>query len=276
MKAFGTEARIRRAEKLAATLLKARADLARLLLGEDEPEREARRVPVARRVVVLERAYEKERERLAEPGGAPRPEVALYEQGDRVDRQGYGAVALGGSIHRVKSLSPRQVRTATAYAALAEFADASGGGGPQLGERVDLPAGRDGSAARLRALEAKRLVDRAEIAAICLGDLAAAYGVRRLPLDLRAAARALVLDERSGGRRPIGRLELMRGVCLHGLTLAAILERAGWSVNNETRRIAGRALGEALDAVDLEWGGAQRRVIGNQDVSVVANGDCQI
>lgn len=263
------ELRLQTLEGAASDYLAALARLKRARGGPLAEERAAAALAARRRL--------DDARRVAGPltAAGRRVQVEIHGRGvdgatGRVDREGYGGAALGGSIHRVKSLTPRQVETATAYAALSEFAASSGGGGPVIAERVDLPAGRDGAAARLRAIEAQALVDQAERAALCLGDLVGRYGVRAAPATLRAAVSLFLSCDGSGGRRAIGRLDLMRGVCLGGATLAEILTDAGWAVNNQTRRAAGVALGEALDAVDLAWGGAARRFCGGGDISVRA------
>lgn len=273
-------ARLAEIEQAAAEYLRAvgRLDRARARgesLKLDPP------VPVGARVArdraelvhALERRLDALRAKAA--GAAARPEVAVFGRSvsgkvGRVDADAYGGAARGGSIHLVKSLTSWQRATGVAFGALSEFAAAAGGGGPQLAERVDLSSGRDGSGVRLRAVEAQRLVNRAEIAALSLGDLVGRYGVAAAPASLREAVRRFLSDETSGGRRPIRRLDLVRGVCRDGLTLSDVLAGAGWSVNEKTRKAAALALGEALDAIEAEWGGEHLRFSAFCDVDARA------
>lgn len=238
----------------------------------DRDERKAR----AAAALAAERALEElGGVRLLDPRGA-RPVVSIFGRdaegrAGRVDREGYGASARGVALDNVRSLTPGQARTGRAFAALSELAATAGGGGPQLSERVDV-SGAGGGGRLLVAIEAAALVREAEAVALSLGDIVARYGSAAAPETLRGWVEDFLRSDASGGRRPIGRLGLMRGVCVLNLTLDRLLLGAGWAANNRSRAALGEALGATLDSVAEAWGGREARIVGRMDARIAISG----
>lgn len=254
----------------AEELMLAKARLARARRGKD--------ADLIRRRAEVVMALSREVSRLGGPsaldprGERPAVEIAgrsLSGGTGRVDRPAYGHPARGQALHKIKSLKAAHIEVATAYGALAEVAAWSGGGGPQMAERVDRTT-TDGAARMQMALEASRMVARAEAAALCQADLVARYGAKAAPEGLRDLVMAFLSDTSSGPRRPINRVALLRGVVLWNMTLTEVLEGAGWKANDRSRKALADALADTLDVVAHEWGGDAARLIGRQDVLVRA------